>query len=206
MYTVLLELQSDHKRYLKVQKHFTTQWVKNPPAPQIVMVFKVFNSKQKNIFQQQMKNLSSKNKEKHYHGTIVKCDLRQQKKACSDSKCGICGISRRGFDRSLITSNIRFTRFGKGFYLAPNSSKCHDYTQGIIDYRVMLLCDVATGNKYICKHDQTTLPGPPQGYDSVYGLKGGALNYDEIVLYQSESILPKYAIIYQRQNIQKIAK
>ena len=207
VYTVLLELQSDHKRFQKIQKNFTTQWVKYLPAPQIVMIFKVFNSKQKNIFQQHMKNLSSKNIEKHYHGTIVKCDLRQQKKACSDSKCGICGISRRGFDRSLIASNIpRYTRFGKGFYLAPNSSKCHDYTQGIVDYRVMLLCHVATGNKYICKNDQTTLAGPPQGYDSVYGLKGGALNYDEIVLYQSQSILPKYAIIYQKGGIAKIAK
>ena len=49
-------------------------------------------------------------------------------------------------DTKMIQTNITFQRFGHGFYLAPNSSKCHDYTQGACGYRAMLVCDVCPGN------------------------------------------------------------
>ena len=103
------------------------------------------------------------------------------------------------------TSNITFQRFGDGFYLAPNSSKCHDYTQGHDKYRAMLLFDVAEGNKYIVQNDQTTLKTAPQGFDSVYGQRGGSLNYDEIVLYKSEALLPTHFVVYIKDGIHKIA-
>ncbi len=177
-----------------------------PSTSDIVTIFRIFNPKQKNIFTKYTSSLANKATEKYFHGTLTQCDVANQKSACSTNKCGVCGISRKGFQASMIATNIpRFTRFGKGFYLAPNSSKCHDYTQGIVDYRVMLLCTVAPGNKYTVQNDQKTLTAPPQGYDSVYGAKGGSLNYDEIVLYKSESILPKYAIVYKRAGIGKIA-
>ena len=48
----------------------------------------------------------------------------------------------------MIQTNITFQRFGHGFYLAPNSSKCHDYTQGANGCRAMLLCDVCPGRQY----------------------------------------------------------
>ena len=209
---MLLELTSDNKHYKKTLSYFISQWNINKSAPpsshDVMMIFKIFNPKQKNIFTQYTQSLSPNTKtEKYFHGTSIICNVKTQKVACSNQKCGACGISSRGFDKKLIGSNIpRFMRFGKGFYLAPNSSKCHDYTQGIVDYRVMLLCEVAPGNKYKVTNDQTQLEGPPQGYDSVYGAKGGALNYDEIVLYCSDSILPKYVIVYKRDGINKIAK
>ena len=70
----------------------------------------------------------------------------------------------------------------------------------------MLLCDVLPGNKYTVTQDQSSLRSPPQGYDSVYGQKGGSLNYDEIVLYRPEPILPKYVIVYQKNGVGKIAQ
>ncbi len=35
---------------------------------------------------------------------------------------------------------------------------------------------------------------PPHGYDSVHGEAGGALNYDELVVYEEGAILP-YAVV-----------
>ena len=69
----------------------------------------------------------------------------------------------------------------------------------------MLLCDVCPGNKYTLQRDNQQLTSPPQGYDSVHGQTGGSLNYEEIVLYQPDAILPKYIIVYQKDGIRKIA-
>ena len=201
----------DQQKYTKTADYFINQWdpIKSCPPlkTDIATIFRIFNPKQQNVFKQYTSSLSNPATERYFHGTLIKCDAKGQKFACSDLQCGVCGISKRGFELSRIGSNIpRFMRFGKGFYLAPNSSKCHDYTQGIVDYRVMLLCKVAPGNKYIVQYDQPKLYAPPPGYDSVYGAKGRSLNYDEIVLYKSESILPKYAIVYKRGGIGKIAQ
>ena len=121
----------------------------------------------------------------------------------------MCGISKNGFDASLIGKNIpRFQRFGKGIYLAPNSSKCHDYTQGNPDYgyRAQLLCLVACGAKYELLHDSTTLVAPPDNFHSVHGKAGGSLNYDEIVVYQADAVLPQYIVVYKLNGVEKIAK
>ena len=67
---------------------------------------------------------------------------------------------------SIKIISKRFQRFGHaGFYLAPHSSKCHDYTQGSHTHRAMLLCDVLPGKKHVVTTDQTHLNAPPQGYD-----------------------------------------
>ena len=146
--------------------------------------------------------------EQHYHGTVIKCDLAGTKNLCSHGDCGICGISRGGFKKKLIGTNIpQFKRFGHGFYLAPHSSKCHDYTRGSHTHRAMLLCDVLPGKKHVVTTDHTHLTAPPPGYDSVYGQPApGCLNYPEIVIFDEASILPRYVIAYQKDGIGKIAK
>ncbi|XP_019853242.1 PREDICTED: uncharacterized protein LOC109582764 isoform X3 [Amphimedon queenslandica] len=203
---ILVELCATRDEYKKVATRFNKEWVKKPPPPTIEAIFQIFNKKNENAFDKYRQDISS-SQEPHFHGTSLLCDVKANKTPCVNPKCGICGISRRGFDPALKGYNIpRFKRFGEGFYLAPNSSKCHDYTQGFVDYRAMLLCDVAPGNKHVVKNDQTKLMGPPTGHNSVYGASGGALNYDEIVLYKSEAINPKYIIFYKRDSIHKIAK
>ena len=169
-------------------------------------MFVIDNPKLKYQFQKYHSSLSVKTIGQYYHGTGLKCAIYQNATVCSDNSCGICGVSQKGMLPNFKTSNITFQRFGNGFYLAPNSSKCHDYTRGYDKYRAMLLFDVAEGNKYIVKNDQTTLTAPPQGYDSVYGQHGSSLNYDEIVLYKSEAILPTHVVVYIKDGIHKIAK
>ena len=151
-----------------------------------------------------MQQLRDQTVEEHYHGTKLTCDL--SKVPCNDEECGICGISSSGLDRRCIQKNINFQRFGHGFYLAPNSSKCHDYTQGCHGYRAMLLCHVSPGVKYPLKTDKEKLAGPPPGFDSIDGQVGRSLNYAEIVVYNPDAVVPRYIIVYQKDGVNKIAQ
>ncbi len=138
--------------------------------------------------------------EVYYHGTRLSCNIRESISLCNIKKCSICRISDSGFDPLKIRTHISFQRFGPGFYLAPNTSKCHDYTRGAYGYRALLLCYVHSGNKYIVEETDRDLRGPPKGYHSIYGKAGKSLNYDEIVVPESEAILPRYIIVYQRDE------
>lgn len=86
------------------------------------------------------------------------------------------------------------------FILAPNSSKCHVYMRGVNGYRAMFLWDVCPGIKYPLNRTDQRLRGPPLGYDSVYGLVGGDLNYEEIVLYNPDAVTPRYIIVYKKDG------
>lgn len=70
----------------------------------------------------------------------------------------------------------------------------------------MLAFDVCPGNKYELTSDNEKLKGPPQGFDSVYGKVGVRLNYEELVVYNPDATLPKYIVVYKKDDVQKIAK
>ena len=163
-------------------------------------VFVVINATLKQRCSTYRQGLRNRGLEEHFHGTTLSCNIAYTEVLCSDGSCGICGISRTGLDRSYIKKNIDFQRFGDGFYLAPNSSKCHDYTRGTNGYRAMLLCDVCPGNKYRLERTDQRLKGPPPGYDSVYGQVGRDLNYEEIVLYKPDAVMPRYIILYKKDG------
>ena len=191
-----------------ISAKFKKAWVKGQ-CPGVTIVFIVTNTPLQKRYDAYRTKLTDQTREEHYHGTKLKCNITKDRHACSDRECGVCGISSMGLDRRCIQKNISFQRFGHGFYLAPNSSKCHDYTQGAHDFRALLLCEVAPGNKYSLQKNDTSLKGPPQGFDSVYG-KGAAgsasvLNYDEIVIYNPDCILPRCIIVYQKDGTHKIA-
>ena len=197
--------KASKQEFDKINAHFTKEWRKGT-CGQLHEVLVITNLKLKNQFEKYRASLSVKTVGQHFHGTSLKCAIYQSCTVCSDETCGICGVSQKGMLQNFKATNITFQRFGNGFYLAPNSSKCHDYTRGHDKYRAMLLFDVAEGNKYIVKDNQTRLKAPPQGYNSVYGQSGSALNYDEIVLYKSEALLPTHILVYMKDGIHKIAK
>ena len=196
------------KEFQEVSLKFRQAWVKGH-CPKVGLVFIITNTRLKKRYDAYRRTLSKQSREEHYHGTKLKCNIKRDQHTCSDSDCGICGISSMGLDRRCIQKNISFQRFGHGFYLAPNSSKCHDYTQGAHNFRAMLLCEVAPGNKYFLQKNDTGLEGPPEGFDSVYGKSAAGsasvLNYDEIVIYNPDSVLPRYIIMYQKDGTHKIA-
>ena len=141
-----------------------------------------------------------------YHGTSLRCPIYETIATCGRKICGVCGIISNGFLEKFISANISYQRFGDAFYFAVNSSKSHDYTQGHGEYRAMLLCKVAVGKRFITRRNHCDLGAPPSGYDSVHGKHGGTLNYDEIVVYNPEAVLPTHVLIYKKDGIDKIAK
>ena len=196
---------ANRQELTNVTQKFTNAWnVKKGTCPQVDYVLIVSNSALERRWSAYKQKLQDQTVEEYYHGTKLKCNLFQP--PCNDQKCGICGISSTGLDRRCIRQNINFQRFGHGFYLAPNSSKCHDYTQGAHGYRAMLLCDVCPGRKYYLQTDNVQLAGPPLGYDSVFGQVGGSLNYAEIVVYNPDAVVPRYIIVYRKDGEHKIAK
>jgi len=201
----LVVVAAGSKEFTITSRKFQQAWGKGS-CPPVSFIFVINNRQLEQRWNAYRQKLSVQTVEEHYHGTALLCDITTSNTMCIDKDCGICGISRTGFDRRCIRKNINFQRFGHGFYLCPSSSKCHDYTQGAHGYRAMLLCDVCPGRKYCKTQNDEKLQGPPPGYDSVHGLggSGSVLNYDEVVLYDPYSILPRYVIVYQKDGTDKI--
>ena len=195
--------QANRSEFSLVSQKFTSSWKKGS-CPKVDSVYVVSNSALESRWTAYKQQLQDQTVEEYYHGTKLTCDLSNA--PCTDQECGICGISNTGLDRRCIRKNINFQRFGHGFYLAPHSSKCHDYTQGANGYRAMLLCSVCPGTKYNILRDNVKLKGPPQGYNCVFGQAGQSLNYEEIVVYNPDAVVPRYIIVYQRNGVAKIAK
>lgn len=193
------------KAFAKVSDIFQRKWdTRKGNYPAIDCILSITNSSVRNQWDTYRSALQSTNVEEHFHGTILSCNIVRTRQLCLNPKCGICGISKTGFDPMRIGSHVDFQRFGYGFYLAPNSSKCHDYTEGSNDVRAMLLCEVCPGNKFERTTKDPKLTAPPRGYDSVYGKTGVELNYEEITVYKSEAILPKYIIVYTKDGVDNL--
>lgn len=189
-----------------IKMKFKQDWAEaKGAAPEVKAVFVIINEVLKTKWMTYKRSLSFQGVEEHYHGTKLVCDITSNKDLCSSYSCNTCKIVDSGFSTSRIGTNIsRFQRFGRGFYLAPNSSKCHDYTEGAFNLRALIVCDVCPGRKYPMTTNDTSRDGPPVGYDSIHGKTGGNLNYEEIVLPKPEAILPKYIVLYQKDGTHKL--
>ena len=200
--------------FRELLKLFVDRWDRRKSqCPEITAAYFINNQLLQIRYNEYKKELVRNGKEPnemiHFHGTVLYCNLLSSNAECDNMECGICGIAWKGFDKDRVGHNIpRFQRFGCGIYLAPNSSKCHDYTQGSHDVRAMLICKVALGKSYVLTHNQATLVAAPPGYNSVYGKNSpeGTLNYDEVVVYHTDAILPTHIIVYERDGTSKIAK
>ena len=193
-------------------EHFLGSWKKGvkPGQHAVKAVYQVHNDPLKRDFDQYCKSLRDSNVDYFYHGTVLKCPILETGQLCSDPSCGVCGISHCGFLTSKLGQHVsRFQRFGLAFYLAPNSSKCHEYTEGHRKgYRALLLCEVAQGRCHLATTNMKDLIQPPPGFDSVYGKPGthkagkSSLNYAELAVYHSNAILPKFIIVYEKDGIE----
>lgn len=187
------------QEFAEIKDKFEKDWAKgSPQEAKAVFVIKNKLIKQWRFQIYRLSLCQYKEIESYYHGTKITCDIITNKQLCKDVECGACRISEFGFMPIRIGSNLRWRRFGKGFYLAPNSSKSNDYSGRLGAYgcNAILLCDVCPGKKYKLKKSNDTLNGPPEGFHSIYGEAGEDLNYDEIVLSKSAAILPRYIILY----------
>lgn len=190
------------QEFAHVSTKFKRDWQKGT-CPGVDFVFVITNPSLRGKWDHYRNQLSIPTVEQYYHGTSLTCNITSSKTLCANMGCGVCGISSDGLKRQFIRKNIMFQRFGHGFYLAPHSSKCHDYTQGAHGYRAMLLCDVYPGRKYPLETNSQQLTGPPAGYNSVYGqvTTSSELNFPEIVVYNPEAVLPRYIIVYRKNGV-----
>lgn len=184
-----------------VMTQFKKAWKEEESAcPKVHHVFVITNSG----LEQRWKVYAEKLKmqgfgqppERHFHGTSVKCGeiLKGKPTLCQVPECSICGIVNDGFKTERIKGK---SRFGKGFYLSPRTSKCHNYTDKTSAYSAQLLCEVYTGNKYIMEQPDQTLEKPPDGHHSVFGKVGDVLSDPELVIYDEDAIMPRYLIVYK---------
>ena len=202
-------MENSSKLYETLCKKFERDWdPAKGPCPAISTILRIVNPSLEAGLNKYSESLPwlYHSKEQYYHGTKLECKITDYYRLCGGSSCGICGIATNGFDHSRI-SRCSWQRFGSGFYLAPNSSKSHDYprnraigTNGGI--QALLLCDVAPGRKYKLRQNANNMTAPPEGYHSVYGKRkswwrDSVLNYDEIVLFEPYAISPHYIFVYR---------
>ena len=209
-FTAVVELEPTTLEFRSLTEKFCNDWSKDKgPCPKINTILRIINPALSERYQKYHSGLSwwYQGTTQYYHGTLLNCDITEYLELCNSDSCGVCGISRRGFDPNRISTH-HWQRFGGGFYLAPNSSKSHDYpldrknsSRPSAGMRGLLLCDVALGRTYTLRYDQPNLKGPPKGYDSVYGKSKflgyfGDLNYDEAVIFNPHALFPHYIVLY----------
>ena len=207
-----MKLDSASNEYRKLKSKFSSSWCsKKGQLPKIFYILQIVNPFLKSRFERYVKGLPWRYQivEQYYHGTQLKCDMLEYYEPCTTGTCGVCGISKTGFDRKRINPNV-WQRFGKGFYFAPNSSKSYDYplsgrqndsVSENCPYRCLLVCDIAVGCKYTLYRNDPTVKGPPSGYHSIYGKScwmwlwsSPDLNYDELVVFEASAIRPSYVL------------
>jgi poly [ADP-ribose] polymerase len=94
--------------------------------------------------------------------------------------------------------------FGPGIYFANVASKSAQYCRSRSGYpNMMFLADVALGEMYMAPTDMSGTRAAPQGYHSVWGKAhhtkswGGALAYDEFIVYRQEQQSLRYLITWE---------
>ena len=216
-------LRSAHPRHATVRNQFLAGW-KHPvtpqsPFPRVERIYWIMVKPQvREAFK--MASLRLGNVQMRWHGTSQRkgCLFGTDpgKPPCNShsSTCRVCNICKTSFSIDFSgdgSGGQRWSqnlRYGKGLYFSPVSSKSGDYnelSERIRNagrgqqrrWRCMFLCSVAVGKPYHTKEgglDDAYCP--PPGHDSVIGEAGGALNYDELVVYKSDQAIPTYLIVY----------
>jgi len=106
-------VEAGSQEFQKVSGKFQQAWARGKGScPTLSFVFVVSNRKLVQRWTAYRQQLSIQVVEEHYHGTVLMCDIINTKAMCSTEECGVCGISRDGFDRRCIRKNINFQRFG----------------------------------------------------------------------------------------------
>ncbi|KAA1474713.1 ADP-ribosylation [Dentipellis sp. KUC8613] len=210
------ELPQGNRHFESVAHQFYASWRHPTPCPSVqkiysittkasaVSAYKDYRTRLECIGHFVSQNRSEGNEERRWHGTKRTCFLGDpgHTKMCNDSACHLCNIICTSFDMSHIGSSHGGGRFGRGLYTSSTSSKSDTpYTRNegqatSSRYKAMLLTKVAVGKGYKSRVDMRGITSPPNGYHSVLGEVGVSLNYDELVVYRDDAIIPAYLVLY----------
>ena len=195
----VVELSPESHEYDYVQTKFFKRWAPElvtGPCRAIHSILLVVNPALSKQFEEYLRALpkSCQEEKKFFHGTTLECNITKYLELCDNESCGVCAITKSGFNPC---------QFSRGIQVTYNSSKFADYPISG-GYCSVLLCLVAPGKTYKLRPDEPNPPSPPSGYHSVCRKRKGIFNssaqkYDEFVLYNSSAICPQYVIIYKSQ-------
>jgi hypothetical protein len=200
----MTRIVSGHPKYDSVVAQFAGCWHK-AGTPRVHHILQIRNPTEVyEAFSQYAERCG--NVCRRFHGTSTHADclggLDLGAKPCQRKECAVCNICRVGFSLERSGSSTSFSRFGKGSYFSATSGKSHDYStlsEKAVNgtrMRLMFLCKVAVGRAYRTQEDRPDLIAPPAGFDSVVGVPGKRLNYDECVVYDEHAAMPSYLIAY----------
>ncbi|KAI6125098.1 ADP-ribosylation [Pisolithus croceorrhizus] len=211
---VLLEVPQGHDTFKSVSDQFKASWRHQTPCPTVRRVYKVIGHPSSiakyEAYRAQVEargnfaaaGRSPGNENRRWHGTTRECLLGDNGNStlCSSQSCSLCRILHTSYSLSLFGKKTGWGRFGAGIYTSSTSSKSNDYSNNVKPSRLkaILLNKVIVGRGYKMMQDNTSLTGPPAGYDSVLAevAVGGSLNYDELVCYTENAIRPSYLVMY----------
>jgi len=212
-------LKSTHPRHASVKNQFRKSWKKlDDGLPRVERIYWI-HVKPEIIAKFEALSKKIGNVQRRFHGTSqnTKCEFgsNPSKHPCPGKKCPVCSICQNSFDigqakrgpgGTAWAQQVIPLRYGEGIYFSPVSSKSNDYSflserpggspKKPRKWRCMFLCNVALGRAYETKEGILTGDLPPPGHDSVIGLTGPNLNYDECVVYNSAQCIPSYLIVY----------
>ncbi|KAK0480148.1 hypothetical protein IW261DRAFT_116938 [Armillaria novae-zelandiae] len=204
----ILQLTPSDLDFLPIQQQFMRSW-KHPdkPKPEVCAIFRILSPEQSlENYSSYLLRVAKKRglanvEELLFHGTSRSCRLGETKsniQLCTMPECFLCCIIRESFHVDKSGTSHSFQRFGKGIYTTSCSSKADSYFRDVSEgspFRMVLVNRVVVGKPRRVHHNRhrTLLPA---SYDSLIGVPGEDLNYDETVVYKDEAIRPAYLIVY----------
>lgn len=211
MAPMIIAIPEDHESYRSVKTQFIQSWKHNTVCPDVRVIYKVICTEGSSAqYDQYLDMVEAKgnfmasgksrgNEKRRWYGAGRKCLLGDpgNTEFCEDKECLLCCVIRTSFNPSFF----RGGRFGTGIYTSSVSSKSSEYSSNvdiISGLKALLLSKVVVGNGMRLAQRTQSLNAPPQGYDSVIGEVGpGALNYDRLVVYNNNAVLPAYLVMYE---------
>ncbi|THV01272.1 ADP-ribosylation [Dendrothele bispora CBS 962.96] len=193
------------KAYAKVEELFQKGWKhREKEKPVIHTLYEVICSQRSldSYAEHKFQYRKRANEQLLFHGTSQACSFGMSPSnmaLCHIPSCSLCSIVWNSFDVQKCGTRHHFQRFGRGIYVTSCSSKADDYFLGnpsISHSRVLLVNRVIVGKAAKYRFNATTLIKPPRGYNSVIGIPGGDLSYEETVVYHNDAIRPAYVVIY----------
>ena len=95
--------------YAAVSELFQRKWAREKgECPKLEYIFVIANTQILEKWHSYRRILETDTVENHFHGTKLTCNLSSTRTLCTDSNCGVCGLSRSGFDPLRIRTNIEF--------------------------------------------------------------------------------------------------
>ncbi|KIM28483.1 hypothetical protein M408DRAFT_329525 [Serendipita vermifera MAFF 305830] len=206
----LVELPAAHYMFRRISDMLKAAWTHptGKPTPQHIFVIvstedndRMYKAYKEGVESQRRflpRNMTEGNEQYRWHGTTRECKVGDpgQKALCTSASCPMCCIMRHSYDVDKF--GPRWGRFGKGVYCSATSSKSNDYSKNLSHspWTALLLNSVVVGNPYNMYDNSPQQFHPPDGYDSIIGQPGRALNYDETIVYRNDAIRPVYLILY----------